>query len=171
LGGDTKKQQFLRLSIVEQKKYKDIAQELNVEEKQLSRWWEESKPKREEINKIKQLWTRKKYFKVSFPEFYDWYIDLDKKCYYCGITEENIKKLIDNKLIGTKRLSTRGRSLELEREKPEEPYDNTDNLVLCCYWCNNAKSDEFSEEEFKEIGKVIGKIWQTRLQRIRPGKS
>jgi 5-methylcytosine-specific restriction endonuclease McrA len=56
--------------------------------------------------------------------------------------------------------------LELERKKPNESYDNTDNLVLCCYWCNNAKTDEFTEEEFKEIGKVIGKIWQTRLQRI-----
>lgn len=153
MNDDGNKKRFIQLAVVEQKLYKDIAKELNVEEKQLSKWWEETKSERKEINKIRQLWTRKKFSKLQFPEFYNWYNALGKKCYYCGITEENIKRLIDNKLIETKRLKTRGRRLELERIKPNESYDNTDNLVLCCYWCNNAKTDEFTEEEFKEIGK------------------
>ena len=90
---DNEKQRFVKLAVIKQKKYKDIAKELNVEEKQLSKWWEETKSEREEINKIRQLWTRKNFSKLSFPEFYDWYEKLDKKCYYCGITEEKIDKL------------------------------------------------------------------------------
>lgn len=34
---------------------------------------------------------------------------------------------------------------------------------MACYWCNNAKTDEFTAEEFKEIGKEIRKIWDVRL--------
>lgn len=90
---DTRKQQFLRLAVIEQIKYKDIAKELNVEEKQLSIWWEETKSERKEINKIRQLWTRKKFSKLPFPKFYDWYNKLEKKCYYCGISEVDIKRL------------------------------------------------------------------------------
>ncbi|KOH46766.1 hypothetical protein NC99_04170 [Sunxiuqinia dokdonensis] len=35
--------------------------------------------------------------------------------------------------------------------------------MFSCYWCNNAKTDTFSSEEFKIIGKEIGKIWEKRL--------
>ena len=58
---EIKKQRFRRLAVIEQKKYKDIAKELNVEEAQLSRWWDEIKTEREEINKVRQLWTRKNF--------------------------------------------------------------------------------------------------------------
>lgn len=64
-----KKDRFIQLAVVEQKLYKDIAKELNVEKKYPSRWWEETKSEREEINKIRQLWTRKKFSKLSFPKF------------------------------------------------------------------------------------------------------
>ena len=43
---DEKKQLFIRFEVVEQKLYKDIAKELSVEEKQLSKWWEETKSER-----------------------------------------------------------------------------------------------------------------------------
>jgi len=46
----------------------------------------------------------------------------------------------------------------LDRKDPKETYDNLDNLVWCCYWCNNAKSNFFTEEEFKPIGKSIGMV-------------
>lgn len=36
------------------------------------------------------------------------------------------------------------------------PY-NPDNCVLACYWCNNAKTDAFTDKEFKPIGDLIGK--------------
>ena len=38
-----------------------------------------------------------------------------------------------------------------------------DNVVLACYWCNNAKTDEFSPNEFKEIARGINEVWKRRL--------
>jgi hypothetical protein len=38
---------------------------------------------------------------------------------------------------------------------------------MCCYWCNNAKTDEFTPTEFKFIGQMIGNIWNTRLRASR----
>ena len=37
-----------------------------------------------------------------------------------------------------------------------------ENCVLACALCNMAKSDKFTEEEFKRVGKVIREIWQKR---------
>ena len=37
--------------------------------------------------------------------------------------------------------------MEIDRIKANHEYLK-DNVVLACYWCNNAKSDEFSEPEF-----------------------
>ncbi len=37
------------------------------------------------------------------------------------------------------------------------PY-NSKNCVFACYWCNNAKTDAFDEEQFKEIGLAIGEV-------------
>lgn len=33
---------------------------------------------------------------------------------------------------------------------------------MACYWCNNAKTDEFSAEEFAPVGKEIGEIFKNR---------
>lgn len=35
------------------------------------------------------------------------------------------------------------------------PY-NESNCVLACYWCNNAKTDAFTDKEFEPIGLIIG---------------
>jgi hypothetical protein len=40
----------------------------------------------------------------------------------------------------------------------------TGNLALCCYWCNNAKSDEFSAEEFQPVAEALGQVWRQRLE-------
>ncbi|WP_188117205.1 hypothetical protein [Campylobacter concisus] len=34
---------------------------------------------------------------------------------------------------------------------------------MACYWCNNAKTDEFSPEEFKPIAEGIREVWNKRL--------
>ena len=47
------------------------------------------------------------------------------------------------------------------------PY-NKDNCVLACYWCNNAKTDAFTADEFKPIGKEIGKTIQKILNEHKP---
>jgi 5-methylcytosine-specific restriction endonuclease McrA len=88
----------------------------------------------------------------------------DRCCGYCGISESDIKNLIEDKKIQTKRLSTRGESLEIDRIKPHSFYSKN-NIILCCYWCNNAKTDEFELDEFEIIAKGINKVFSNRLGR------
>jgi hypothetical protein len=64
-----------------------------------------------------------------------------------------------------KRFPQRGKSLEIDRKQAELPYSNIQNLVLACYWCNNAKTDTFTEQEFQQLGQVIKRIWVNRLNR------
>jgi len=114
------------------------------------------------IAESRNLWTRKK-IKMPFGDFYKWYLSHERKCFYCDITEQEIKELLDSGRLTTKRIATRGRKLELDRKQPDLEYDNFDNIVFACYWCNNAKTDTFTEEEFKKIGQVFKEIWKIRL--------
>ncbi len=82
-------------------------------------------------------------------------------CQYCGISENDIAQLKTDKKIDTKRL--RGSSLEFDRKEAYREYEFS-NIVLACYWCNNAKTDEFSYKEFKEnIAPAISNTWSNRL--------
>ncbi len=105
---------------------------------------------------------------ISEDEFINFYghDELERACEYCEISESNIDKLIKAKLITTKRLSTRGRKMEVDRIKPNEGYIKG-NILLCCYWCNNAKTDEFDAVEFLPIGKAIGEVFIKRLRAIK----
>jgi 5-methylcytosine-specific restriction endonuclease McrA len=163
----TKQQEdFLELSILEQMKYADISKKMNVDQKTLSIWWDELKTEREKLSTYRQIW-KSKCKTASFWDFKIWHESAERKCYYCKINEDEIDELIRKDLITTKRLITRGRKLEIERISSNEPYDNLNNLVFCCYWCNNAKTDEFSSEEFKHIGQLISNIWNNRLRKAR----
>ena len=155
--------EFLQLCIVEQLKYKEIATKLNVPRSTLTIWYEELKEVRQKIAAIRKLWTRKK-ISMSFSDFYQWYLSHEQKCIYCDITEAQIKLLLETARLETKRITTRGRKLELERKQPNLKYDKFDNLAFSCYWCNNAKTDTFTEEEFKKVGKVFKEIWKNRLE-------
>jgi 5-methylcytosine-specific restriction endonuclease McrA len=115
-----------------------------------------------EKTRLRSLWYGKKAEK-SFEEFWAWYEKQPKQCCYCGITEPELQKLIDSGQLTSKRLDTRGRHLEIERKDPDNGYDEFTNLALACYWCNNAKTDTFSAEEFKAVGQVFKQIWQERL--------
>jgi len=76
-------------------------------------------------------------------------------CHYCGIKEKDFLP------IWGKFYKYRGRRLELERKDNEMGYSEK-NCVLACAICNNAKSDKFTYEEFKKVGKTIKKIWLLR---------
>lgn len=128
--------------------------------------------KKENKNQIKSL--SKKFISYfdnnlkldSFKKLYGKDDDREyRKCYYCDITEAQINLLIENKLITTKRLYNRGRHLEVDQKESENGYTK-ENIVLCCYWCNNAKTDEFSEKEFKVIAEKIREVWKKRLDKI-----
>lgn len=157
--------EFLRLHLICDVNYDTISERLNVTRQILSAWYEELKPEREIISKSKTIWNRKK-FTDKFEDFYKWYLDLNRQCHYCGINEQQINALIEKGVLTTKRLSTRGRTLEFDRKNPNLAYSNLDNVVLCCYWCNNAKTDTFSHEEFLMVGTKIAEIWKQRLKLI-----
>ena len=84
-------------------------------------------------------------------------------CYYCKIDLDDIYNLSENLELYSKRAYyNRGFSFELDRKQPNKIYSPS-NIVLSCYWCNNAKTDEFDEEEFEPIGDAIREAWNVRL--------
>lgn len=72
--------------------------------------------------------------------------------FYYGITNEQSFALNQAQLDGRRANATRGgkrgKRLELDHKDPFLHYDNLENIVWCCYWCNNAKSNFFTCEEF-----------------------
>ena len=90
----------------------------------------------------------------EFKELFD-----QDKCGYCDIQESDIARLTQMGKIYKKH--HRGSSLEIDRRKPNDEYTK-DNCVRCCYWCNNAKTDEFSEIEFVSIAEKIREVWGRR---------
>lgn len=108
------------------------------------------------------------YVKQRFPEIFP-KSDFDtlmkaEACYYCGITLKEINQLAELQLLQKKNL--RGWTLEIDRLDPNLEY-TPDNCEMCCYWCNNAKTDEFTATEFKPIGEQIAIALRKRLRRLR----
>ncbi len=72
-------------------------------------------------------------------------------CYYCGISEKVLDILYNdsNSICKTKR--NRGAWFELDRKNAMNNYNvyNENNIVLCCYFCNNHKSDVISPEDMR----------------------
>ena len=155
-------EKFIWLAHAECKSFSEIEKLLNLPRATISEWEKELRPIWQDLAAIRKIYAVKK-FTIDFKKFHEWYllVEKDKSCCYCGISETELKELIDNKKIETKR--SRGRKLELDRKEPNSSYEELDNIVYACYWCNNAKTDTFSHKEFLEIGKVISKIWKQRM--------
>ncbi len=94
----------------------------------------------------------------------------NRQCSYCGISLDQIYLLGQNGMLHNKRSETRGYTLEIDRKHPNLEY-STENCCMSCYWCNNAKTDEFFPHEFKDIAKGINAVWNTRLKTIQPGET
>lgn len=139
-----------------------------------SKWNEEQKEilklyKREHLDK-KTNKIVDGFVNVTREKFIEWFekSNYHEGCCYCGTTNETSKKIYDSQTIYKIRPdATRGEKrmhrLELERIDPNEPYDNLKNLAWACHWCNNAKSNFFTEKEFHPtislaIKNVIDKI-------------
>lgn len=99
------------------------------------------------------------YNSIFNPKDFEELLSL-KTCKYCGISNDEVIELAAHKKINKK--SERGWNLEIDRIDSNYEYSK-ENCVMACYWCNNAKTDEFTFDEFTEIGKSISKIWQKRL--------
>ena len=104
------------------------------------------------------------YVSQTFPKLFP-ASDFDKlleqtSCEYCKVTISQIERLADRGQIRKKNL--RGWTLEIDRLNSNLEYTR-DNCVMACYWCNNAKTDEFNAEEFKPIGEAIARVWEQRM--------
>ncbi len=82
-------------------------------------------------------------------------------CHYCGLTKSDLLLMGEKELLRKK--NYRGWSLEMDRKNPNLEYSK-ENCVMACYWCNNAKTDEFLEDEFLIIAEGIKTVWQNRFK-------
>lgn len=117
-------------------------------------------------NKLKQIKDNRDVVNFTSEQLYclfQWWENTPKICYYCSLPENALEELHKQPNHINKRYPKRGKSLEIDRKRSHLSYSNIENLVLACYWCNNAKTDTFTEEEFSRIGEVIKGIWETRL--------
>lgn len=116
------------------------------------------------INDFKKIF--KCFFEKQIPSksFREKFFDskIVRKCAYCGVPECKLN------LLTTVRAG-RGNRLEYDRIISRDGNDKVgytvDNIVLACYWCNNAKTDTFSPKEFKPIAKGINEVWNKKLKK------
>ena len=77
----------------------------------------------------------------------------DCVCYYCGINEKILSELYNDRKYTCKTKRNRGAWFELDRR--DSSFENNiyseDNMVLCCYFCNNHKSDVISLEHMRHF--------------------
>lgn len=94
---------------------------------------------------------------LSFDDFKNWYDKQTKECHYCGLTEKECQEIVVKGILTSNRFpqngktgqgTARGMWLEVDRKVPKGAYSET-NSVLCCYFCNNEKSDVFYGDEYK----------------------
>ena len=130
-------------------------------DKRINYWFENNK---DSVDKFYAEYKTEFDKILSLKQFEDFYgeDEKDRECLYCNIKESEIETLRSKGEIKTKRLYTRGLKMEIDRRNPIGDY-GVGNIALCCYWCNNAKTDEFTEEEFKPIAEAIKTIWKRRL--------
>jgi hypothetical protein len=82
---------------------------------------------------------------MSQNEFVAWYMKQNKKCHYCGVSEEEAKR--DN--YG--KMSNR---LNIDRKDNNKGYVRG-NIVLACSLCNRIKNNFFTEQEMLKIAEII----------------
>lgn len=96
---------------------------------------------------------------MDFETFKDWYLTTERKCHYCGLLESESQQIVRNGKLISKRFpqngkhgrgTSRGMWLEIDRYNPSGKYE-IDNIVPCCYFCNNDKSDVFHGDDYKKF--------------------
>ena len=89
-------------------------------------------------------------------EWMKWKHSAEKKCVYCGIQEEDLPlvQMESQCKMPVKRLG-------IDRLDSEADYV-PENMVPCCFVCNQIKSDRFTPDEMKIIGASVAQIWIER---------
>ena len=96
---------------------------------------------------------------MTLGEFAAWFVAQERTCRYCGIPEELVPLLGVLTQVG----NTLSR-LGLDRLDNTAPY-RADNIALCCFACNKVKSNTFSPEEMRILGRGVALVWADRLGR------
>jgi predicted DNA-binding protein YlxM (UPF0122 family) len=161
----TEKQlRFIELYSFQKKNYPEIEKIMDISREDVSnlRRDEDVKPQIQSIQNIYNKFTgqRKESFKHDFRKFYDWYQDQDQKCGYCDVTQTQLYQLFDEKrrilpYLDSKRKNVKANkrssgTLEIERVDSSDSY-NSENIILACPLCNNAKSNLIDEESWREF--------------------
>lgn len=103
--------------------------------------------------------TKKNIGFTSFDTFLAWYDNQEKVCHYCKLSEVDCQEISIRGLLKSKRFpkngipgqgTSRGVWLEIDRVNPYLAYTE-ENCVLCCYFCNNDKSDVFHGDQYIEF--------------------
>lgn len=101
-----------------------------------------------------------KYFNEQRKElFYDpkklleWHNKQNDCCNYCGITQSELSRIVQsrrgNLTLNQKTKRSKG-TLEIEKLDPNNGY-TYENSVLSCPFCNNAKSNLISEDDWRKF--------------------
>jgi len=117
---------------------------------------------------VKRLYKSKVGLKkIGINVFENWYNCQKDRCTYCELTSAQ-SLLLFHQYPEATRGGRRGKRLELERKNPLiQCYgDDINNLALACYWCNNAKTNYFTFDEFKIIGQAFREIQKNRFNNI-----
>ena len=118
---------------------------------------------------VKRLYNSKTSLKqINIDDFQNWYDSKNGCCDYCGLTTKE-SLILFNEYPKSTRGGRRGKRLELDRINPSIKNYGQDiaNLALACYWCNNAKTNYFTFDEFKMIGIKIKEVQQLRLNKLK----
>jgi len=115
------------------------------------------------IEKLKSNFSQRKQMGLNsfddFEDFLNWHNEQKKECFYCGLKEQEMQEIVMKGILKSNRFpqngiigrgQSRGVWLEVDRLKPKENYSRA-NCVLCCYFCNNDKSDVFEGNEYKKF--------------------
>jgi hypothetical protein len=153
--------QFIDVFYIQQNNMSETSEALSMKIEKVRKMKNDMKNRIQEILKGRDKWTSKN-IGGNFWDFYEWYVNADKKCYYCNVTQEDLDNLHEIGIINKRQ--SRGKTLEIDRKIANEEYINIGNLTYSCYWCNNAKTDTFTEKEFLIIGKAVSEVWKNRLK-------
>ena len=99
---------------------------------------------------VKRISNSKKYLAENWKQI----LQIQKcKCHYCDIDIRLLQQLIINGQIGLRKRESYGHSgmhFEIEHLDSNSKNNSRTNLVACCYYCNNDKSNTIDSKIFKE---------------------